>query len=99
MKDSDFNEVNEALYIWFRQTREMGMPISGPILQQMALKFYEEFKKDSNPKFVTSTGWLQRWMKRYGVRQLSICGEKLSGDTEGMSRLRKTFRNLSKLKV
>lgn len=92
MKESDFNEVNEALYIWFRQTREKGTPISGPILQEKALRFYEEIKKDNNPKFVASTGWLDRWKKRYGVRQLSICGEKLSGDTEGMFQFKENMQ-------
>ncbi|XP_023225692.1 tigger transposable element-derived protein 2-like [Centruroides sculpturatus] len=92
MKESDFNELSEALYIWFRQTREKGMPISGSILQEKALKFYEEFKNDNDPKFVTSTGWLDRWKKRYGVWQLSICGEKLSGDTEGMSQFKENFQ-------
>ncbi|XP_023231971.1 jerky protein homolog-like [Centruroides sculpturatus] len=96
MKESDFNEVSEALYIWFRQTRKKGTPISGPILQEKALKFYEEFKKDNDPKFVASTGWLDRWKKRYGVRQLSICGEKLSGDIEGMSQFKKIFQKFIK---
>ena len=92
MKEGDFNAVNEALYIWFRQTREKGRPISGPILQEKALEFYEEFKKDNDPKFVASTGWLDRWKKRYGVRQLSICGKKLSGDTEGMFQFKENFQ-------
>ncbi|XP_035209989.1 jerky protein homolog-like [Stegodyphus dumicola] len=39
MKESEFNEVNEVLYIWFRQAREKSTPVSGQILQQKALKF------------------------------------------------------------
>ncbi|GFR09827.1 jerky protein homolog-like [Trichonephila clavata] len=91
MKESDYNKVSEALYIWFCQTREKGLTVNGPTLQEKALKFYDEFKKDSDPIFVASTGWLDRWKKRYGVRQLSTSGKKLSKDTEGMSQFKENF--------
>ena len=31
-------------------------------------------------EFTASTGWLDRWKKWYGVRQLNITGEILSAD-------------------
>ena len=34
MKSSDHEELNQALYIWFRQLREKNVQISGPILRK-----------------------------------------------------------------
>lgn len=90
MKGGEYEKVSEALYVWFRQHRENGTPISGPILQEKALKFYEEFR-EGEPGFTASTGWLDRWKKRYGIRQLNICGEKLSADMESVCEFKKMF--------
>lgn len=38
MKKFEYEKVSEALYLWFTQLRYKGVPISGPILQQKALK-------------------------------------------------------------
>lgn len=91
MKESEFLEVSEALYLWFRQQREKGTPMSGPILQEKALQLYEKLKKDSEITFGASIGWLDRWKKRYGVRQLSVCGEKLSGNDESVLKFKDSF--------
>lgn len=40
MKKCDYEKVSEALYVWFTQFRDKGVPISGPILQQKALHFH-----------------------------------------------------------
>ena len=45
MKNSNYEKVSEALYIWFTQFRENGVPISGPILKEKALQFQKEFNK------------------------------------------------------
>ncbi|KAJ8880940.1 hypothetical protein PR048_017413 [Dryococelus australis] len=65
-------EKCEALYVWFIQFRDKGVPI----LQQKALHFRNEFNY-GGPDFTASASWLDRWKKRYGIRQLSVCGEKL----------------------
>lgn len=94
MKESEFSEVSEALHLWFRQAREKGTPISGPILQEKALQFYEMFKKEGESDFVASVGWLDRWKKRYGVRQLTVSGEKLSGDMASVRIFKDNFQKL-----
>uniref|UniRef100_K7G469 HTH CENPB-type domain-containing protein n=1 Tax=Pelodiscus sinensis TaxID=13735 RepID=K7G469_PELSI len=73
-------KVSEALFLWFTQQRDKG-PITGPILQEKALSFQKEFNEEE-PDFMASVGWLDRW-KKYRLRQLSICGEKLSANREG----------------
>nr|XP_016847311.1 PREDICTED: jerky protein homolog-like isoform X1 [Anolis carolinensis] len=92
MKKCDYEKVSEALYVWFTQSRDKGVLISGPILQQKALHFRKEFN-EGDPDFTASVGWLDRWKKRYGIRQLSACGEKLSSNYQEMEAFKKRFQD------
>uniref|UniRef100_A0A1B6GQ91 HTH CENPB-type domain-containing protein n=2 Tax=Cuerna arida TaxID=1464854 RepID=A0A1B6GQ91_9HEMI len=92
MKTSEYEKVGEALFQWFRIQRDKGTPITGPILQKKALHFYNEFKGEGEPDFTASSGWLDRWKHRYGVKQLSICGEKLSANPNSESEFKVKFQ-------
>lgn len=85
MRKCEHERTDEALHVWFIQQREKGVPISGPILKEKALQFYKQLEDvvvDGQGKFTASDGWLFRWKKRYGIRQLQICGEKLSAENQ-----------------
>lgn len=69
MKRAEYEKTSEALFLWFSQQRQKGCPISGPILQEKAL-FFRNQLKEGEDDFTASVGWLDRWKKRYGVRQL-----------------------------
>lgn len=79
MKKGETEEVGEALFLWFVQKREKGLPISGPILQEKTLQFYKDLGNEGG-ELTTSEGWLEKWKLWYGVRKLQISGEKLSAD-------------------
>lgn len=68
--------VDDAVFQWFLQNRDKGVPISGPILCEKALEFNEKLK--GNPNFKASSGWLEKFKSRHGIRELNISGEKLS---------------------
>jgi transposase-like protein len=74
MKKGEFEQTSEALFLWFVQMRDKGSPISGPILQAKALEFHKHFN-EGEEKFTASIGWLDRWKKRFGVRNLNITGD------------------------
>ncbi|XP_012221253.2 jerky protein homolog-like [Linepithema humile] len=93
MKTAEYDKIDRALFLWFTQLREKGLPISGPILQQKAIMFAKQFPNESET-FTASSGWLDRWKKRHGIRQLNICGEKLSADGSGMNQFREEFNKL-----
>ncbi|XP_046686190.1 jerky protein homolog-like [Homalodisca vitripennis] len=80
MKKGEYEQTSEALFLWFSNLRGVGSPISGPMLQAKAVEFNKRFK-DGEANFSASDGWLDRWKKRYGIRQLNISGEKLSADS------------------
>lgn len=94
MKKGDYEKVNEALFTWFTQQRSKGVPLSGPILQQKAIMISKQFPETD--RFTGSSGWLDRWKKRYGVRQLTICGEKLSADVSSIEKFKQDFKKLIK---
>lgn len=57
------------------------------------MEFAKQFS-DECKLFTASNGWLNRWKKRHGVRQLSICGEKMSADKSGLEKFKTEFEQL-----
>ena len=81
MKLGDDQQLDQAVYIWFKQKRMEGVPISGPMLCEKALELNKCLNGES--KFSASEGWKWRFCKRHGIRNLSVEGEKLSADKDG----------------
>jgi len=78
MKKSGNEEVEECIFMWFIQRRSSGQPISGPLLCEKAIFFNTKLNGDST--FKASSGWLEKFKERHGIRELEIHGEKLSAD-------------------
>ncbi|XP_050293700.1 jerky protein homolog-like [Anthonomus grandis grandis] len=70
--------------IWFLRQRETNAPISGLILKEKA-KYFHEKLYDKYSTFSANSGWLQQFKKRFGIRFLTITGEKLSSQPELVS--------------
>lgn len=83
MKMSQNEKVNEAVFLWFTQQREKGVSLSGPIIQEKA-KMLSEMMGEAGEGFKASSGWLEKWKNRYGIRQVNVCGEKLSADKDAV---------------
>ncbi|KAJ8929031.1 hypothetical protein NQ314_018342 [Rhamnusium bicolor] len=79
----------KALFTWCNQERTKGSflyclciqvirisPISGEILRERPKFFYKEITQKED--FNASSGWLQKFKTRFGIGQLTICGESLS---------------------
>ena len=75
---SEYVEVNEALYKWFCIACTKNIFPGGPKLMEKAKEIADKLGK---PNFTGSRGWLDKWKKRFNVKQLKFCGE--SGDVEG----------------
>ncbi|KAK9751248.1 Tc5 transposase DNA-binding domain [Popillia japonica] len=70
--------LEDAMYIWFTQSRSLGEPISGPLICEKGLQFNEQL---NGPKdFKASSGWLKDFKNRHGIRELDVQEEKLSSD-------------------
>lgn len=85
-----FEQIEDKLYKWFLIERERNNVITNNILQIKALEFYNENKLPIN--FSASSGWLENFKKRYGIRLLKICGEKLSSNKDEIGVFYENFK-------
>ena len=69
---SKFEEVNKALYDWYRVACSKSIYPSG---QQLIEKGKEIAEKLGKSAFKGSRCWLEKWKKRYNVKQVKISGE------------------------
>lgn len=84
MKKFENEELNEALFLWFMQEREKGIQLTGPLIQEKARALASLFGETSKP-FLASSGWLDRWKSRYGIKQINMYGEKLLPDERSVN--------------
>ncbi|XP_028666328.1 jerky protein homolog-like [Erpetoichthys calabaricus] len=75
-------ELDKATFNAFCESRNNGIPISGPVIQAQAEKLYKEIHgPNADPEFTVSSDWLKRWKQRHGISQVKINGEIKSADT------------------
>ena len=77
-RESKYSDLNEALHAWFCLAVSKNVYPDGRILKEKALEIAGRLDCD---EFKASNGWLDRWKKRYNVRQMKVSGE--SGDVSG----------------
>lgn len=78
-RELEVNVLNYSRIIYSVFFVIVGTPVSGELICEKAKFFSQQFDRTEN--FKASSGWLQNFKNRYGIRQLSISGEKLSSDT------------------
>ena len=86
LKVAHDEQLDKALYGWFIQQRTAGTPISGPLLQEKAKHFYSQLHMEiaDGETFKASTGWLEKFKNRHGIRNLSIQVVKPSAAEESV---------------
>lgn len=93
MKGAANEALDTALYMWFIQKRAEGIPLSGPIVAEKAILFNQKLNGD--PSFKASSGWLDNFKNRHGIRELNIEGEKLSAaSTETVNEFKEMFQKM-----
>lgn len=92
MENSTITDVDNAVFQWFKQKRAEGVPISGPMVSEKALWFHENL--NIKEPFSASQGWLAKFKKRHGIRQLDLQGESLSGDLIAATLFNENFNSL-----
>ena len=83
--------LDKAVYLWFKQKRMDGIPVTGPILCEKAVQLSKKLFGD-NYKFVASEGWKWRFCNRHGIRNISSQGEKLSANYDAAVDFVPSFR-------
>ena len=95
MREGSYKELDSALYIWFLQKREKGIPITGPVLLEKARHFYDKLYPTSQKEFQGSNGFLWRFSKRFGIKSLAISGEKLSANLVSAEAFVNNFKEMT----
>jgi len=91
-----FDKLDSSLYIWFLQEREKGCPVTGLILLEKASEFHRLIYGEHSRPFSASTGFQWRFCKRFGLRNLKLCGEKLSADSLAANKFINEFSVITK---
>uniref|UniRef100_A0A2A4K1H2 HTH CENPB-type domain-containing protein n=1 Tax=Heliothis virescens TaxID=7102 RepID=A0A2A4K1H2_HELVI len=91
LKVGNCPKMENALYMWFTQRRYNCTPISGEILKAKAIEFYQKITHKDD--FRASDGWLDKFKKRFGIRLLTISGEKVSSDESAVQPFIQHFKN------
>jgi hypothetical protein len=80
MRKCGFDDIDKALFEWFKVQRDAGFPISGHILKMQAEKFALQLDyKDY------SCRWLDHFKNQYNIIYVQVSGEALSADTKTAS--------------
>jgi hypothetical protein len=64
-KRSKFEDLDTAVFKWFKQKRADGRPVSGPLLTEKAIWFHKQI--GITEPFAASPGWLQGFKSRHGI--------------------------------
>ncbi|XP_062513432.1 jerky protein homolog-like [Corticium candelabrum] len=95
VKEPQFEKIDEACYMWFAQQRAKGASVSGPLLQEKALALFPSLYPDEEwTSFKASSGWLQKFCRRHGIRSMTLQGESLSADLEAVDPFCHEFRTM-----
>uniref|UniRef100_A0A914X6M0 HTH CENPB-type domain-containing protein n=1 Tax=Plectus sambesii TaxID=2011161 RepID=A0A914X6M0_9BILA len=80
LRKGNYDELDQAVNIWFRQMRAKDAIISGPMILEEAKKFAEKL---DIPDFEPSNGWLWRWKTKENITYHKIQGEKGAANQAG----------------
>ena len=72
-----YEEINKLTYEWYLDAIRRRVEVSGPMLQEIALKFARDLGQTS---FTASKGWLDCLKKRHSIVYGKLSGE--SGDVD-----------------
>ena len=75
-QDGQHQEIKEAVYQWYCLARDAMVPINGPMIREKAIEIARKLNKPPEyDGFKASSGWLECWKSRYGIKQRAVEGE------------------------
>ena len=82
VRSAEYEEVNQLVWRWFERARAKNIPLSGPIVQEVARGFAKNIGKED---FQASNGWLECFRKRHQIVFQNLHGEAQSADATSAS--------------
>ena len=87
-----YPELEKVLVIWINLAEKSNVIINDDILIRKARDFSNSFKVSENFKF--SSGWLQKFKKRNGIKLVKLHGEAASVDFDAVEKARNDFKEI-----
>ena len=95
VRESQFPLLDDALSVWFTQLRGRGAPVPGAVIQSKALEMFATLYPGAKQSdFKASDGWLDRFKKRHGIRELTLKGESMSADLSKIDPFKQDHENI-----
>ncbi|GFT57982.1 tigger transposable element-derived protein 1 [Trichonephila clavipes] len=93
-RDALLERTERAIAIWIEDQVQRRIPVSGYIIQEKALQFYESMKQSepststsqAGKEFSASKGWLTGFLERNALHNIKISGESATAD-EGTAKV------------
>nr|XP_031843598.1 jerky protein homolog-like [Nomia melanderi]XP_031843599.1 jerky protein homolog-like [Nomia melanderi] len=86
-----YDALDTKLYLWFLETKTLGIPITDLLLQEKALQISQEIGGSST--FKASHGWLWKFKNRHNIRLLNAFREKGSADATAAEKFTDEFHS------
>ena len=64
MRIGQNDNLERALFIWFKKMRTNNLPVNGPVVKEKAISYAKELQIEG---FKASNGWFERWKSRFNV--------------------------------
>ena len=71
-RTSQYSDVDDAVWEWFKKKTEQCIPVDGPLIQEFTTKVAEKL---GYPEFKASSSSLERFKERNKLLQHKLCGE------------------------
>ena len=68
-----YAEINGLFWEGYTRARASNVPVDGPMLVEQARIIAERIGGDT---FEGTSGWLEKWKRRYNIGQMNIAGEE-----------------------
>ena len=76
MRQTMSDDHDRVMIEWVKQRRSEGVPLTGPLIMEQAKNFHQSMNLTTECSY--TTGWLDKFKKRHGIRQLRISGDRES---------------------
>lgn len=93
LKTGENEGFERQLHSWFERQRNQHVPVTREILCKKAKSLFAA-QYGAERQFHASYGWYQKFAKLYSIRNLQICGEKLSSRADLVPQFKAKINNI-----
>jgi Tc5 transposase DNA-binding domain len=94
VQQTEHPDISEMMYLWVSKAMGDGIQLTGEVLCQKWLAFVDLVGVPEDERLKLSNGWLGRFKKRNGLKQMKRYGEAGSANVEMVENERRQIQEL-----